>query len=93
MEKDTKENVYNSEITKEDLNALGEKQRNQRKDNGDDQKLENRENSVDFTGKELDIPGRNLTENATVSKLKDEENQLYSQGGDTKSNLEDSTKK
>ena len=83
---DKNEKTYNSDITEEDLNALGEKTRNKRKDQGDDQQLNERERDVDFVGSDLDIPGRNLPKNKKT--LKDEENQLYSQGGSGNEDLE-----
>lgn len=55
-----KENIYNSDITKEDLNTLGDKKGNLRNDAGDDRLLKDREKNVDFTGKELDVPNRKL---------------------------------
>ena len=93
MENKNDNKDYNSDITKEDLNALGDKTKNIRKDKGDDAQLENRERKVDFTGKNLDVPGRNLPSNRPGDKLKDEENQLYSQGSAHNSNLEDSSEK
>lgn len=54
----TKKNKkYNADITKEDLNALGEKVKNTRTDAGDDQQLNERDKKVDFSGADLDIPG------------------------------------
>ncbi|MFD2828172.1 hypothetical protein ACFSYG_16965 [Leeuwenhoekiella polynyae] len=73
---------YNSELTKEDLDVL--KQKNIHKDGGVDEQLRDRVKDVDFTGKDLDIPtGENTTD------IKDEENKLYSQGGSRKNNLEE----
>lgn len=80
---------YNSDVTEEDLSALGEKTKNTRTDGGDDLQLINRNNDVDFAGKDLDVPGRSLPKNQI--NLKDEENQLYSQGGSENENLEQDT--
>ena len=85
---DKKEKTYNSDITKEDLNALSEKTQNTRTDQGDDQKLNERERDVDFAGSDLDVPGRNLPKNRTHKTIKDEENQLYGQGGSGNEDLE-----
>ena len=79
MEKDTKS--YNSDITKDDLQALGERTKNIRTDGGDDKLLKNRTKDVDFAGKDLDVPGRKSPNATKKSSIKDEENQLYSQGG------------
>jgi hypothetical protein len=84
-EKD-KSNHYNSDITQEDLNNL--RKEGLSMDTGDDRLLQNRKEGIDFTGKDLDVPGRNklnLTPNAGIS---DEENSLYGQGGERKENLE-----
>lgn len=85
---DKKKKAYNADITKEDLNALGEKTKNTRTDQDDDQQLTERERDVDFTGSDLDVPGRNLLKNKTHKTVKDEKNQLYSQGGSGNENLE-----
>ncbi|TDT45247.1 hypothetical protein CLV90_2332 [Maribacter spongiicola] len=89
MESENKKAEYNSDITEQDLSALGEKTKNTRTDGGDDDQLNERENDVDFAGKDLDVPGRNLPKNKM--NLKDEENQLYSQGGGENENLEQDT--
>lgn len=90
----SKENTYNSNITKEDLNTLGDKKGNLRNDSGDDRLLKFREKKVDFTAEELDVPNRNLPNDKTKKTLKDEENQVYSQGSEQNENLEqDSIKK
>ncbi len=83
-----KKKGYNADITKEDLNVLGEKVVHKRTDNGDDAMLRERKKEVDFSGSDLDVPGRNTTKNSTPKKLKDEENQLYSQGGSGNEDLE-----
>ncbi|WP_158975475.1 hypothetical protein [Cellulophaga sp. L1A9] len=78
---------YNSNVTEDDLQALGKKGLSM--DTGDDSLLQDRKNRIDFSGEDLDVPGRyevNLTPNLG---LKDEENTLYSQGGDSKDNLEE----
>lgn len=80
--------VYNPEVTKEDKNILGDKSGNIHNDEGDDSILLNREKPVDFTGKNLDVPGRQLPSERTPKELKDEENQLYSFGTEDNENLE-----
>ena len=89
MKVDTKENkTYNSDITKDDLQALGDKAGNLKSDNSDDELLKNKVNSTDFAGKELDVPGRSLPNTKTTESFKDEENQLYSAGSEHNENLE-----
>lgn len=90
MKKDKKDENYESNISEHDKDLLGEKDKNLRTDGGDDLYLDdaNREEKVDFEGKDLDIPGRELPEDQTKKTLKDEENQLYSQGGLENDNLE-----
>ncbi|WP_044397809.1 hypothetical protein [Lacinutrix sp. Hel_I_90] len=88
--KDKKE--YNSEVTKDDLQALRERKENTRSDGGDDRLLNNeRKKAVDFSGKDLDIPGRDSPKTKKSATLKDEENELYSQGGDGNEDLERNT--
>src|SRR5690554_6820164 len=78
---------YNPNITKHDLDILS--QEHIHGDGGDDQQLKDRKEKVDFTGEDLDVPGRNQAKKENnPSGLPDEENQLYSQGGDSKENLE-----
>ncbi|WFO14647.1 hypothetical protein M601_011785 [Cellulophaga baltica 4] len=79
---------YNSNVTEDDLQALGKKGLSM--DTGDDSLLQDRKDRIDFSGEDLDVPGRhevNLTPNLG---LKDEENSLFGQGGDDKENLEES---
>ena len=86
-----KEETYNSDVTKEDLQALRERTENTRSDGGDDKMLRDRTKDVDFAGKDLDVPGRTLPNAKTKSSINDEENQLYSQGGSGNENLERNT--
>lgn len=89
-EKEKKEQrpLYNAEITKQDKDMLN--QDNIHGDGGDDQFLKDRKEKVDFAGEDLDVPGRNTAKKGHGPKgLKDEENGLYSQGGDAKNNLEE----
>ena len=89
---DKKEKLdYNPEITKEDKSVLGNKAGNLKTELSEDDILKNRERPVDFTGKNLDVPGRTLPKNRSNSELKDEENQLYSQGGESNESLEQTT--
>jgi len=76
-----------SEVTKEDLEALGPKDLSL--DMGDDENvLKHRVYPVDFTAQDLDIPEEN---NATIEDggTGDEENNFYSLGGDAHENLEE----
>lgn len=85
---DKENKKYNSDVTQEDLNALGAKKEHLRSDQGADQPLKDRERDVDFAGKDLDVPGRDLPSQKTKKTLKDEENQLYGQGGPGNDGLE-----
>jgi hypothetical protein len=78
--------TYNSDVTNEDLKALGKKGLSM--DTHDDKVLKERKKPIDFAGNDLDIPGREKTSH-NKNKLKDEENTLYGQGGDRKEHLED----
>jgi len=79
---------YNPNITKKDKHILGDKPGNLRNDTDDDQLLKTRNNEVDFAGKDLDIPGRNLSNQTKKKSLKDEENKHYSLGSMHNDNLE-----
>lgn len=89
MKTNKKDRDDDSEVTKHDKDLLGKKHKNLRTDGGDDRQLEERSEPVDFEGKDLDIPGRTLPEDRTKKKFKDEENQLYSQGGPGNENLDE----
>ena len=78
--KDNNKTDYNPEVTKQDLETLGDKKSHLKTELSDDLILKNRTKPVDFTGKDLDVPGRTLPKDRTKSNVKDEENQLYSQG-------------
>lgn len=84
---------YNPEITEKDKKKLGDAAQNLRNDTGDDLLLKNRKKKVDFTGKNLDVPGsqENKKKKKKTDALKDEENELYSQGGEENENLEQDT--
>lgn len=77
---------YNPNVTEHDKDIL--RQDNIHGDGGDDQQLRDRKEKVDFAGEELDIPGRKSGRRSDHPALKDEENQLYSQGGPDNENLE-----
>lgn len=77
---------YNPEITEHDLDILS--QDNIHGDGGDDQQLKDRVEEVDFAGEDLDIPGRESAREWDKIGLPDEENKLYSQGGERKDDLE-----
>jgi hypothetical protein len=47
-----------------------------------------RAEEADFEGEDLDVPGRTLPDDKKDNSLKDEENQLHSQGGEDNENLE-----
>ncbi len=76
------------DVTDEDLEALGPKDLSL--DMGDDEQLKHRNRPVDFTGKDLDVPGTELDDEEEDRGSEDEENNIYSLGGDDKSNLEES---
>jgi hypothetical protein len=69
-----------ADVTKEDLYALGGKDLSM--DLGDDEELNHRVHPVDFSGKDLDIPGAELDDEDEQKGSEDEENNSYSIGGD-----------
>lgn len=79
-DKKPKENQYNSDITEHNKDILN--QNHTHGDGGDDQQLRNRKQKIDFSGKDLNVPGTGS------HSLKDEENELFSQGGAENEDLE-----
>lgn len=75
------------DVTEEDLEALGPKDLSM--DMGDDEQLKHRKRPVDFAGKDLDVPGTELDDDQEERGSEDEENNVYSLGGDEKNNLEE----
>jgi hypothetical protein len=75
------------EVTNEDLEALGPKDLSM--DMGDDEQLKHRTRPVDFSGKDLDVPGSELDDEQEEKGSEDEENNSYSLGGDGKENLDE----
>ncbi len=69
-----------SDVTEEDLQALGPKDLSM--DMGDDEALKNRVWPVDMAGEDLDIPGTELDDANEAIGSEDEENNGYSLGGD-----------
>ncbi|WP_407557471.1 hypothetical protein [Winogradskyella sp. 4-2091] len=88
MKNEKNKESYNSEITKEDENILGDKSGNLRQDNGDDEILKKREIEPDFAAKDLDIPSSRASRPLTNAKLSDEENRHHSLGSSHNENLE-----
>lgn len=85
--------LYNSDSTPDDLTALGkDKVNNIRQDGGDDVQLTNRSASIDFAGKDLDVPGRKAASKTTTNRINDEENKLHSQGSASNEHLEEQSK-
>jgi hypothetical protein len=77
-----------SEVTKDDLEALGPKDLSL--DMGEDEELlKHRVYPVDFSAKDLDIPGSELDNANEAIGSEDEENNSYSLGGDAHENLEE----
>jgi hypothetical protein len=77
---------YNSEVTQEDMDALRKKGLSM--DSGDDRLLQNRKKRIDFSGDDLDVPGRNDINLTPSAGITDEENSLFGQGGEQNENLE-----
>ena len=69
-----------SDVTKEDLDALSESGLST--DGGEDEQLKRRSHPVDFAGEDLDVPGAELDDEREVTGNEDEENNPYSLGGD-----------
>lgn len=76
-----------ADVTKEDLEALGPEDLSM--DMGDDEDLKHRVHPVDFSGKDLDVPGAELDDAQEAKGSEDEENNSYSIGGDAHDKLEE----
>lgn len=76
-----------SDITAEDIEALGP--RDLSMDGGDDEELKHRTHPVDFSGDDLDVPGSEDDDEAENIGSEDEENNLYSLGGDRHEDAQD----
>ncbi|MDT0294266.1 hypothetical protein ACFQ3R_01040 [Mesonia ostreae] len=88
QEKEKNKPLYNSDVTEREKERLNTE--NVHDDNGDDEMLRDRKRKTDFEGKDLDIPGRNTAKKDHGPEgLKDEENGLYSQGGNNNDLEED----
>lgn len=76
-----------SDVTAEDLEALGPEDLSM--DMGDDEQLKHRNRPVDFSAQDLDIPGSELDDDKEEIGSEDEENNSYSLGGDNHEDLEE----
>jgi|SRR5690554_3368613 len=84
--KSPEELAEEAEVTDEDLEALGPEDLSM--DLGEDEQLKQREDDVDFEGKDLDIPGRSSDDDQEDIGAEDEENNHYSLGSDSNDGLE-----
>jgi hypothetical protein len=80
MKDDMNEEKNPSDLTREDREALGSRNKNLRSDGGDDEFLEDRKRPVDFAAEDLDIPGEELDDAQERRGSEDEENNHYSLG-------------
>lgn len=79
-DKEKKTAEYNSDVTPREKERLNTE--NVHNDGGDDEILRDRKRKADFEGKDLDVPGSDSAKkNHGPLGLKDEENDVYSQGG------------
>lgn len=78
-----------SQLTEDDLQALGPADDSLRMDMSDDEELKQRHTPRDFSDDELDIPGAELDDDQENVGSEDEENNYYSLGGDRHENLEE----
>lgn len=80
-EDENAENASESDVTEEDMQALGPKDLSM--DMGEDEALlKNRVWPVDMAGEDLDVPGSELDDANEAIGSEDEENNPYSLGGD-----------
>ena len=76
-----------TDITPEDIEGLGPSELSM--EGGDDAELKHRPHPVDFSGNDLDVPGAEEDDAAERIGAEDEENNLYSLGGDRHEDAED----
>jgi hypothetical protein len=74
-------------MTTEDKEALGPPDLSL--DGGEDEELKHRTRPVDFSGEDLDVPGREADDDQEAIGSEDEENNLWSLGGDRHEDLEE----
>ncbi|MEJ1242024.1 hypothetical protein WBG78_28010 [Chryseolinea sp. T2] len=74
-----------SDVTRDDLQALNSEERSFE---GDDEVLKGRVYPVDFSGEDLDVPGAQQDPDEETGN-EDEENKLYSLGGENHEDLEE----
>ncbi|WP_124980528.1 hypothetical protein [Nonlabens xiamenensis] len=86
MKKDKK---YQSDVTEQDKEILGDRSGNLRNDGGDDRLLKHREEETDFAAEGLDIASRANSATKNPNPIKDEENKHYSVSGERHQNLEE----
>lgn len=75
-----------SDVSSDDLQALNSEENSFE---GDDAVLEGRVYPVDFTGNDLDVPGAELDDARELEGNEDEENNVYSLGGENHEDLEE----
>lgn len=75
-----------STVTKEDLKVLRKEGKGE---DDDDEVLKDRVYPVDFSGEDLDVPGAELDDINEKDGNEDEENNLYSLGGENHEDLEE----
>jgi len=78
--------IYDANITEEDSSAIGKK--GLRADSKDDRLLLDRKEPIDFQGKDLDVPGPTESKWRPKNSITDEENTIYSLGGEHHQDLE-----
>jgi hypothetical protein len=84
--KSPEELAEEAKLTQDDFEALGPKDLSL--DMQDDENLKHRSHPVDFEGKDLDIPGRNLDDQEENTGAEDEENNHYSLGSEDNEDLD-----
>jgi hypothetical protein len=76
-----------ADLNDDDLEALGDP--NLSMDGGDDEQLKQRTHAADFSGEDLDVPGSEDDDTMEEIGSEDEENNIYSIGGDNHEDLEE----
>ena len=87
FEEENVETVTEADVTKDEKQLLELDELSE--DMGEDEELRTRVWAVDMTGKDLDVPGAELEDDAEDAGAEDEENNIYSIGGDRHEGLEE----
>ena len=83
------EDIYNKSINEEDINPEDISKKKESNENDTTGANNEKDFTDDVSGSDLDIPGAELDDKQEIVGSEDEENNLYSLGGDNHNDLEE----